>query len=65
MWALRKKPEKLTGNQRTALAVIAADNFASTTERSPAFAARSPAPSSGRGSSGTRRRLPHPPPPGK
>ena len=26
MWALRKKPEKLTGNQRTALAVIAADN---------------------------------------
>jgi transposase len=26
MWALRKKPQKLTGNQRTALAVIAADN---------------------------------------
>ena len=26
MWALRKKPENLTGNQRTALAGIAADN---------------------------------------
>lgn len=26
MWALRKKPENLTGNQRTALARIAADN---------------------------------------
>jgi transposase len=26
MWALRKKPQNLTGNQRTALAVIAADN---------------------------------------
>ncbi len=26
MWALRKKPEKLTGSQRTALAAIAADN---------------------------------------
>jgi transposase len=26
MWALRKKPEKLTGTQRTALAQIAADN---------------------------------------
>ncbi len=26
LWALRKKPENLTGNQRTALAVIAADN---------------------------------------
>jgi transposase len=26
MWALRKKPEKLSCNQRTALAVIAADN---------------------------------------
>lgn len=26
MWALRKKPEKLTGNQRTSLAGVAADN---------------------------------------
>jgi transposase len=26
LWALRKKPENLTGNQRTALAAIAADN---------------------------------------
>ena len=26
MWALRKKPETLTGNQKTALAGIAADN---------------------------------------
>ena len=26
MWALRKKPEKLTGTQRTTLAQIAADN---------------------------------------
>jgi transposase len=26
MWALRKKPAKLTGNQKTALAAIAADN---------------------------------------
>ena len=26
MWALRKAPEKLNGNQRTALASIAADN---------------------------------------